>query len=116
MARTRYLVAYDIRDDKRLRQVHKTMGAFGWSMQYSVFICDLDEIEVLNLKSAILKIIQSRADSVAVIRLGSPTERRSDASGRGDLRPGTREGSFRPRAASPPGSGRRGRGTASRRR
>jgi CRISPR-associated protein Cas2 len=51
------------------------MVAFGWSMQYSVFICDLDEIEMLMLKSAILGIIQTRADSVAVIRLGSPTER-----------------------------------------
>ena len=49
--RRRYLVAYDIREDKRLRRVHKTMKGYGWSLQYSVFICDLDTMELLAMRS-----------------------------------------------------------------
>ena len=48
--RTRYLVSYDISDPKRLRRVHKAIKAFGWPMQYSIFICDLDAVEMLVLK------------------------------------------------------------------
>ena len=37
--RNTYLVCYDIRDDKRLRKVHKTMRDFGDHLQYSIFEC-----------------------------------------------------------------------------
>ena len=50
--RTRYLVSYDISDPKRLRQVHKTVKDFGWPMQYSVFICDVDAVEMVMLKAS----------------------------------------------------------------
>lgn len=75
MARRRYLVAYDIRDDRRLRHVHRTMKAYGWPMQYSVFICDLDTIELLDMKSDVAGIIDHRVDSVAIVDLGLPAER-----------------------------------------
>jgi CRISPR-associated protein Cas2 len=73
--RRRYLVAYDIRDDGRLRRVHRTVKAYGWAMQYSVFICDLDRIELLQLQTALGDIIHHHADSVALIDLGEPHER-----------------------------------------
>ena len=73
--RRRYLVAYDIRDDKRLRRVHKTMKGFGWSMQYSVFICDLDRIELYDLETALGQTIHHGEDSIAIIDLGDPIER-----------------------------------------
>ena len=73
--RRRYLVAYDIRDDRRLRRVHKTVKGFGWSMQYSVFICDLDRVELTRLKMALADEIHHFADSVAFIDLGDPAER-----------------------------------------
>jgi len=75
MARRRYLVAYDIRDERRLRSVHRTMKGYGWSMQYSVFICDLDMIEVLAMKTDITVVIDQRVDSVAVVDLGYPADR-----------------------------------------
>ena len=34
-----YLVCYDIRDDKRLRKVYRTMRDFGDHLQYSIFEC-----------------------------------------------------------------------------
>ena len=73
--RRRYLVAYDIRDDARLRRVHKTVKAYGWPMQYSVFICDLDPLELLALRMEIGPIIHHGVDSVALIDLGDPEER-----------------------------------------
>ena len=73
--RTRYLVSYDISDAKRLRQVHKTIKDFGWPMQYSVFICDLDAVEMLMLKQAVADIIHHGEDAVAFISLGPPASR-----------------------------------------
>ena len=75
--RKRYLVAYDIRDEKRLRQVHKTMKAYGWAMQYSVFICDLDFIELVELRTDLGTIINHGMDSIAIINLGQPEDRGS---------------------------------------
>ena len=73
--RRRYLVAYDICDDKRLRRVHKTVKAFGWSMQYSVFIGDLDRMELIEMKLRLAEIIDHTEDMIAVIDLGLPSER-----------------------------------------
>lgn len=73
--RHRFLVAYDIRDDKRLRQVHKTVKGYGWAMQYSVFICDLDVVELTELRTELGGIIHHSSDSIAIIDLGPPEER-----------------------------------------
>ena len=75
--RTRYLVSYDISNAKRLRQVHKTVKNFGWPMQYSVFICDLDAVEMLILKQEVGAIIHHGEDSVAFVNLGPPANRGS---------------------------------------
>ncbi len=72
MSRRRYIVAYDIRDPKRLRKVHSTMKAFGYALQYSVFICDLDRSEKLRLREALDKVIHHTADSVVLVDLGDP--------------------------------------------
>ena len=73
--RTRYIVSYDISDPKRLRRVHKSVRDFGWPMQYSVFICDLDSVELLMLKQEIGSIINHSEDSVAFVNLGPPQHR-----------------------------------------
>ena len=72
--RSRFLVSYDISDSKRLRLVHKTVKNFGWPMQYSVFICDLDSVEVLLLKQELSSIIHHGEDSVAFVNLGPTCE------------------------------------------
>ena len=76
--RKRFLVAYDIRDTKRLRKVHKTMVGYGWSMQYSVFICDLDTIELISMKTELGEIIHHDEDSIAMIDIGDPSHRGKD--------------------------------------
>jgi len=76
--RRRYLVAYDIREDKRLRRVHKTMKGYGWSLQYSVFICDLDAMELLAMRTDLGDIIHHALDSIVIVDLGAPKERGSE--------------------------------------
>jgi len=73
--RRRYVVAYDIRDPKRLRKVHKTMKGFGWAMQYSVFVCDLDRPELFNLEDQLGQHIHHGIDCIAFIEVGDPSER-----------------------------------------
>lgn len=68
--RNRYLVSYDISDDKRLRRVFKKMKAFGLHLQYSVFECELSAREVAIMKSAIDPIINHAVDQVLIVDLG----------------------------------------------
>jgi CRISPR-associated protein Cas2 len=71
MARRRYLIAYDISDDKRLRRVIKIMEAFGLRLQYSVFICDLTGAELVDWQSKILAAVKLSEDSIVRIDLGA---------------------------------------------
>jgi CRISPR-associated protein Cas2 len=65
-----YLVTYDIRDDKRLRKVFKTMRDFGDHLQYSVFECQLSPADLIALKAALAEIIHHAQDQVLLIDLG----------------------------------------------
>ncbi len=73
--RTRYLLAYDIRHPRRLRRVHKVATGYGEPLQYSVFVCDLTRVELLNLKTDLLRAMNVREDSVGIFDLGPPTGR-----------------------------------------
>jgi CRISPR-associated protein Cas2 len=72
-----YLVTYDIRDDKRLRKVFKTMRNWGDHLQYSVFECQLNPSELLQLKALLKDIINMARDQVLFVDLGP-------AAGRGE--------------------------------
>ena len=69
--RRRFLIAYDISDDRRLRKVIKIMESYGQRLQYSVFLCDLTRVEELAWRREMLGVIALRADSVVVIDLGA---------------------------------------------
>ncbi len=70
MARRRYLVAYDIRDDRRLRSIAACMEGYGTRIQYSVFVCDLSDQEKIIMRGDIEALMRSSEDSVMVIDLG----------------------------------------------
>ena len=70
MARRRYLVAYDIREDRRLRNVATCMEGYGERIQYSVFICDLSDEEAITMRGDIEVRIRPSEDSVMIIDLG----------------------------------------------
>ncbi len=78
MSRRRYLVSYDIADPVRLRKVHETVKGFGYPLQYSVFVCDMSDIEKLLLKEELREVIKQTQDRVAFIDLGEPDGRGVD--------------------------------------
>jgi CRISPR-associated protein Cas2 len=70
MARRRYLVAYDIREDRRLRDIASCMEGYGERIQYSVFICDLSEQEAVLMRGDVEARMKRSEDSVMIIDLG----------------------------------------------
>lgn len=75
--RKTFIVTYDIRDDKRLRKVFKTMRNWGDHLQLSVFECQLNPTELVDLKNALGAIIHHELDQILFIDLG-PSEGRGD--------------------------------------
>ncbi len=49
-----YLVTYDVSDDRRRDRVFATLRGFGDHLQYSVFRCELAEIERVRLRARLL--------------------------------------------------------------
>lgn len=70
MSRRRYLVAYDIREERRLRNIAICMEGYGTRIQYSVFVCDLSEQEAVLMRGDIEVRMKASEDSVMVIDLG----------------------------------------------
>lgn len=77
MSRSCFIVTYDICDPKRLRKVFKTCRNFGNHLQYSVFECDLNKAEKVQLEKQLRDIINEREDQVLFIALG-PSESRGE--------------------------------------
>jgi len=75
--RNSYVVTYDVCDDKRLRQVFKTMRDYGDHLQFSVFECQLTPTDLVKLRAALSGIINHDEDQVLFVDLG-PSEGRGD--------------------------------------
>lgn len=68
--RRRYVVAYDISDDKRRNKVFVTLFGYGDHAQYSVFFCDLNEAELAELRAKLQGAIHHDEDQVMIVELG----------------------------------------------
>ena len=73
--RTRYLLAYDISDPRRLRHVHAVAKTYGYPLQYSLFVCDLDDVELVELERDLAAVIAHREDRISIFDLGAPSGR-----------------------------------------
>lgn len=71
MARRRYLVAYDIRHERRLRGVAGCMEGYGTRIQYSVFVCDLSAREKFLMRGDVEARMKLSEDSVMIVDLGA---------------------------------------------
>jgi CRISPR-associated protein Cas2 len=74
-------VSYDVSTkDKqgqvRLRRVAKVCLDYGQRVQNSVFECDIDPAQLVELKNKLTEIIKPEADSLRFYYLGSNWERR----------------------------------------
>lgn len=77
--RRRYVISYDISDDKRRMRVFELLLGNGDHVQFSVFLADLSQRELIVLRTKLLQIINEREDQVLIIDLGKET-RSLDAS------------------------------------
>jgi CRISPR-associated protein Cas2 len=75
--RNTFLVCYDIRDDKRLRRVFRTMRDFGDHLQFSIFECQFNATDLARCRHARSEIIKHNEDQVLFVDLG-PTEGRGE--------------------------------------
>lgn len=70
MAKSRYIVSYDITEPARWRKVYKAMCATGDPVQYSVFRCDLTPSEYGLLVTTLANLIDFDTDRVMFINIG----------------------------------------------
>jgi len=65
-----YLIAYDIHDAKRLRNVAKKLESYGSRIQYSIFRCRLDPKSLARLRWELAEIMDT-TDSLLVMPICS---------------------------------------------
>jgi len=83
--RHRYLVTYDISDDKRRDKIFHALHGYGDWAQYSVFFCELTEQELIRMRSALRGFLNHAEDQVMILNLGRahrPLEQSLDVVGR----------------------------------
>jgi CRISPR-associated protein Cas2 len=68
--RRHYVVTYDIADDKRRTNVFTMLFGYGDHAQYSVFFCELNERELVQLRGKLREAINNHEDQVMLVDLG----------------------------------------------
>jgi CRISPR-associated protein Cas2 len=71
MSRNRFLVTYDVSDDKRRTQIFKTLYAYGDHAQYSVFFCELNRRELVELRVKLRRALNDKEDQILILDLGA---------------------------------------------
>lgn len=74
MLRTRYLIAYDIADSKRLYHIHKQIEGYAIGGQKSFYECWLTSYELNKLKAKISTLINTDEDQILICQLSEDTE------------------------------------------
>ena len=84
-AARRYLVAYDVADDRRRLRVSTRLSSYGDRVQFSVFVVDGRPAKLIRLRAALSRLIDPEIDSVLICDLGlvaGDLDRRFDVIGR----------------------------------
>jgi len=66
------IIAYDIKDEKRRYAIRKLLKKYMLRRQYSVFIGELSQKHINEVKSEIKKLIDENEDSVLIIVILNP--------------------------------------------
>jgi len=69
-AARRYLVAYDVPDDRRRVRIAKKIGSYGDRVQFSVFIVDVRPARLVRLRSELERLMHMDEDSVLICEIG----------------------------------------------
>ncbi len=82
-----YIIAYDIREPKRLRRVAKTCEDYGIRVEYSVFECDFSEEVFREFWRKVKFIIDESEDCLLAYRICGSCVQKIESSG-SVVRPG----------------------------
>lgn len=74
-----YVVTYDVCDPKRLRRVYNLLLGYGEHLQLSVFECELNARELVELRHGLGELIHHEQDQVLFVDVG-PVDGRGDES------------------------------------
>jgi CRISPR-associated protein Cas2 len=74
-----YIVTYDVCDPKRLRKVYKLMLGWGEHLQLSVFQCELNARELIELRTELSQVIRASEDQVLFVDVGTVEGRSAGA-------------------------------------
>lgn len=77
--RQTFIVSYDIADPKRLRLVYRFMRGWGDHLQLSVFRCELNARELVEVRTGLASLIHHQHDQVLFVDVG-PVEGRGSTS------------------------------------
>lgn len=69
-AARRYVVAYDVPDDRRRARIAKRLGSYGDRIQYSVFIVDVRPARLVRLRGELERLMHLEEDSVLICEIG----------------------------------------------
>jgi len=78
--RQTFIVSYDIADPKRLRRVYRLMRGWGDHIQLSVFRCELNARELVELRSNLVRVIHHTEDQVLFVDVGARWKGRGSTS------------------------------------
>ena len=59
----KYLICYDIPNTKVRTKLSKYLESFAWRVQYSVFICEVQDKKLSNIKNNLRQIVASDEES-----------------------------------------------------
>ncbi len=83
-----FIVAYDVKDDKRRAELFKFLKGMGFHMQYSVFEGRLPPESIVRLRYGIRRIIKASEDRVVLIQLCDACSRKVERFGTQEEPPG----------------------------
>lgn len=69
--RRHYLCTYDVADDKRRTKLFEALLDRGEHVQYSVFLCELNEVEHAELVALSRELIHCDEDQLIILDLGA---------------------------------------------
>ena len=67
-----YLIAYDIRERRRLQRVHGYLKKRAWMMQRSVYLMNCDRATLQEMETELRRIAEARSDDIRLYPISSP--------------------------------------------
>lgn len=69
------IIAYDVTEDRRRNKIHSLLKGYGYSLQYSIFRCELTTTERLKLRQELWDLLDLKEDRILLLDLGPRTGR-----------------------------------------